>query len=210
MANNNSDSIHEMKIGDILIKHENFEEITSTQLYALSKDLVSESIPNEWRAVSATIQTNGIATEDKKWKSNASGNVYVSIVLPYDSCLFGENPGLIMNDFARKAVVKVLNPILSQEGIEQAYIERQNDVMVNGKKICGVMTSIRDLEGSSFKQVIVGIGVNINMDEDYLSDVSQPATSLFIVTKKHFDHFPILKQVIEGFTINYLEGAKQK
>jgi BirA family biotin operon repressor/biotin-[acetyl-CoA-carboxylase] ligase len=59
-------------------------------------------------------------------------------------------------------------------------IKWPNDIVVNGKKLCGILTEM-SAEGDEIKNVIVGIGINANLDrEDFGEEVSAIATSIKI------------------------------
>ena len=64
-----------------------------------------------------------------------------------------------------------------------------NDLLLSGKKVCGILCETT--EG----WVVLGIGLNVNMDAEELAQIDQPATSLLIETSHmrrviHHRHLP--------------------
>ncbi len=53
-----------------------------------------------------------------------------------------------------------------------------NDVLVGDNKICGILSEIATFSKKEY--IVVGIGINLNMEEDELSAIDKPATSLFM------------------------------
>jgi BirA family biotin operon repressor/biotin-[acetyl-CoA-carboxylase] ligase len=60
-------------------------------------------------------------------------------------------------------------------------IKWPNDVIIDGRKICGILCEgvIRD---GVLKGIICGIGVNLNLTQEALDTIDQPAISLSVVT----------------------------
>ena len=71
------------------------------------------------------------------------------------------------------------------DAIEELYstkplIKWPNDIVVNSKKICGILTEMSsDIDG--IKYIISGVGINVNNDE-FPADIANTASSLFIET----------------------------
>jgi BirA family biotin operon repressor/biotin-[acetyl-CoA-carboxylase] ligase len=72
-----------------------------------------------------------------------------------------------------------------------------NDVRLQGKKVSGVLCEIV-FSGAS-AHVILGIGINVNMDKADLDSIDQPATSLKVETGKAWDRTLLLKELAKQF-----------
>jgi len=73
------------------------------------------------------------------------------------------------------------------EGVE-ADLKWPNDVLVDGKKICGILS-----EGIS-NGVVIGIGLNVNMSET--DPIDQPATSMLMETTSRRNVDEVLKKLL--------------
>ena len=58
----------------------------------------------------------------------------------------------------------------------KAMIKWPNDIVVNGKKICGILTEMSS-EMEAINYIITGIGINVN-NEQFPSDIADKATSI--------------------------------
>jgi BirA family transcriptional regulator, biotin operon repressor / biotin---[acetyl-CoA-carboxylase] ligase len=79
-----------------------------------------------------------------------------------------------------------------------AQIKWPNDVMINRRKVAGVLAEMRD------ETVVLGIGLNVNQTRDELpSDTKVPATSLRIVDAVVRDRAALLADLIAEIERNY-------
>ena len=84
-----------------------------------------------------------------------------------------------------------------------------NDTLVSEKKISGILTEAVS-EGEDIFY-IVGIGINLNQKE-FEGELSQKATSLFLLTKKEYDKEEVLMVLLSYFTPlyqDYMQGGKK-
>lgn len=112
-------------------------------------------------------QTAGRGRLGRLWLS-PRGCVAVSVILYPDIAFL---PSLIM-----VASLAVVHTIVDITGL-QPQIKWPNDIMINGKKVCGIMveSGVRD---SNIDYTIIGIGINVNLEAAALGELSLPATSL--------------------------------
>lgn len=93
------------------------------------------------------------------------------------------------------------------ETLEKLYniktdIKKPNDIILNGKKIAGILTESIS-QGEIIKKIYIGIGININQDS-FDSKLENIATSLKKEYKKDFSREEILKQFLEIFEKKYI------
>ena len=84
-----------------------------------------------------------------------------------------------------------------------------NDTLVSEKKISGILTEAVS-EGEDIFY-IVGIGINLNQKE-FEGELSQKATSLFLLMKKEYDKEEVLTVLLSYFTSlyqDYIQGGKK-
>ncbi len=121
----------------------------------------------EGTVVISNEQSAGRGRLGRLWLS-PGGCVAVSVILYPDIAFL---PSLIM-----VASLAVVHTILDITGL-QPQIKWPNDVMIGGKKVCGVLveSGVRD---GNIDYAIIGIGVNVNLEAAALGELSLPATSL--------------------------------
>lgn len=127
----------------------------------------------EGMVVIADQQSCGKGRMGRRWESPAGVNLYVSIllrpaILPFDA------PQLTF-----LSAVAVCRAIISETGL-QATVKWPNDVLVQGKKVAGLLNEMSS-ETDRVNYVVLGIGVNLNMQEEQFPQALRyPATSLAI------------------------------
>lgn len=115
-------------------------------------------------------QTAGRGRRGKEWISPA-GNCYFSMLLYPDVRVDRASMITLISAMAVAKTVKEISGLC-------AMIKWPNDVVVNGKKICGILTeSSTDLEYIQY--VVVGIGINCNQKE-FDSEIKNMATSILL------------------------------
>ena len=119
-------------------------EVDSTNLYAKSnlENLADKSI------IHAAIQTAGRGRLQRTWVNLGEGNLFMSFVLkPSNS--FNE----IYSNLTQYLSV-VLCYVLEEYGLKP-QIKWPNDVLINGKKIAGILSETV-MQGSNFKGLVLG------------------------------------------------------
>ena len=154
----------------------------------------------EGAVVCADMQTAGRGRRGRNWQSNAGDNLLFSILLR-PQIQPGKAPQITL--LMALAVTKVLR---EQYGFD-AKIKWPNDVVVNKKKVCGILTEMY-LDGSKIDSVILGTGINVNQKE-IPEELIESATSLCLQKEMDFEREEILKSVLVAFE-NYYEEFLQK
>jgi len=159
-----------------------FEKLESTQKKA--KEIAEKAEP--WTVVVAKEQTAGYGRKGNFWYS-PKGGLYFSVILPKTKI----EDLQILTILAAFSVAKILKEDFKFE----PFIKLPNDVYVNGKKICGILTE-NVIFGKEIKNSIVGIGLNTNI-EKFPKDLENIATSVKIELKKEVDNKELLKKILE-------------
>lgn len=143
------------------IKVAYYDETDSTNNQA--KRLIS-SYSGENLLVCAGRQTAGRGRQGKSFYSPEGTGIYMSLVIHPGSSL---QNAVTATTAAAVAVCKAIERLTDIK----PEIKWVNDVYVNGKKICGILTeAVTDFESGTVSSVIIGIGVNITT-KDFPSDV---------------------------------------
>ena len=151
------------------------------------------------QVVLADAQTKGRGRRGRVFASPKQQGIYLSILLRPDSL-----PADIAEITAWTAVA-VNNAIESVCGI-RAGIKWVNDLIINRKKICGILTETSvESESGYVQSVIIGIGINVNgQREDFPEEIQAIATSLAMETGK-----PIIRARLAAALIRELDGLSQ-
>ena len=141
--------------------------------------------------VVAEKQEKGRGRFGRKW-SSGSGGLYMTILLKEENL----EKTKYLTFIAAVSVVKAIKRISKLKG----KVKWPNDVLVNDKKICGVLTET--LSGKE-NYVRVGIGFNVN-NMKFPKNIMNKATSLKIETNKIYDIKNISRKIITEFNNLYL------
>lgn len=146
-----------------------YSRLPSTNTFL--KELVALKSETPSGTVVATYeQTQGRGRREREWLSCANENLTFSLLIK-GPCEPHKLPSASM------AAAIAVAEVLQRFGVD-AVLKWPNDVLVNGKKICGILA-----EGSA-GGVIIGIGLNVNMGS--ADHIDQPATSLLIETGRRY------------------------
>ncbi|HEX9020025.1 MAG TPA: biotin--[acetyl-CoA-carboxylase] ligase [Nitrospirota bacterium] len=133
-----------------------FSEVASTNTHAM--EMASNGAP-EGTVVVAETQTGGKGRLGRKWIS-PRGNLYLSAVLRPNIPTHKAPLVTLMG------AVAVASALRKQCGVE-AGIKWPNDVLIAGKKVSGLLTEM-SAEQDRIRHIVLGIGVDVNMDMDAL------------------------------------------
>ena len=167
---------------------EYFEEVESTNSEALR--LAQQGAP-EGTVVMADAQTRGRGRLDRVWESPPSKNLYLSVLLRPDIPAVSSSLIPLMTGVAVAEVVAQYCP-------GRVRLKWPNDVLVGGKKICGILTEMRT-RGDRVHFLVVGMGVNLNMQKlDFPRELRETATSLRIETGGDVDRLDFAVRLFES------------
>src|SRR5690242_1991923 len=144
--------------------------------------------------VIAEEQTAGRGRLGRKWYSEKSSGIYASIVL---------RPPLAP---ATAPVLTLMAGVAAQNAVRAATglsgdIRWPNDLLINGKKVCGILTEMR-AEVDRLHMVVLGIGINVNQSSmpDELREI---ATSLALEGGRHYSRLHVLAELLRDIERYY-------
>ncbi len=143
-----------------------FKTIDSTNTYALEH--ASEFDPSLLTVLYGEEQTKARGRAGRKWISGKGVNLNVTF------CSFHQKPFPYLHNFAQVLSLSALEAVL-ELGL-QPQLKWPNDLLLNGKKLAGVLTETLSVEDNWM--VASGLGINVNLPLEGLKEVSRPATSL--------------------------------
>ncbi len=164
-------------------KIESFETLESTNILAKDRARLGA---DPWTVVRAIKQERGYGRKGSGWFSPAGG-LYFSVILPKSN----------IDDLQTLTILAayIVSKVVKESFTVEPLIKLPNDVYLNGKKICGVLTE--NVIGTEVKSSVMGIGLNTNI-EGFPPELENTATSLKIELKKDIDNETILSQIIDG------------
>ena len=160
-----------------------YKEIDSTHIHAKEIQQDGDCV------LIAEIQTNGIGTKGRIWHTGKENNIAMTII-KHPECKVAELKGL---------TIQIAEKI--QEVIKELYgyelkIKMPNDLILNGKKICGILTECNTI-GNKINYIIISLGFNVNED-NFPSELENISTSLYKETGKIFDKEKITEDFIKA------------
>ena len=172
-----------------------FDSIDSTNAYL--KRIALDGAPDGTVAVAAE-QTSGRGRRGRSFQSAAGKGVYLSILLRPKLAPSQLMPltGLIAVAMSR-AVDRVAGT--------HSQIKWTNDLILNGRKLCGILTEL-SVEGETgeLQYVVAGIGFNVSQrEEDFDGEVSKIATSILRETGRLISRAELSAAMIEELDALY-------
>ena len=161
-----------------------FDTISSTNDYLLRKE---KNKDKDIKICIAEEQTKGRGRRGKSWISPKFKNIYFSL----NSYLKKEDlSGLSI------AVALSVSEVLNKINV-MSLIKWPNDLLVGNKKICGIL--IETAKVGELTKVVIGIGINVNMEYSELID--QEWTSIKLEKKQSVDRNSIITEMINQLCI---------
>ena len=170
------------------------EETGSTNIDA--KRYAEEGEPHGTTVI-AEKQNAGRGRRGKYWESPPGSAIYMTIMLKPD---FAPDKASMLT---LVMALSVAEAITEATGL-QAGIKWPNDVVVNKKKVCGILTEL-NVETDYIRHVVIGVGINVNngAPEEFPEEIRETATSLRIEAGTPFSRAELLERVLERFEKNY-------
>lgn len=166
-----------------------FESIGSTNTYLKNMD----DAPDGLVAV-AQEQTAGRGRRDRRFESAAGKGVYLSVLL---------RPQM---EASQLMSLTGLGAVAACDAIERVaglrpQIKWTNDLLLNGKKLAGILTELSFAgESGAVQHAVMGVGVNVTQKkEDFSDETGKIATSLAAETGKNISRARLAAAMIEEF-----------
>ncbi len=179
------------------INYIHFDVIDSTNTWAKNNAHVLDH--RGYTCITAEEQTQGKGTFGKRWVSPKGQNIYATLFFcvpqnfPYVA-----NIGQVLSISCAS--------VLSLLGFD-ARIKWPNDILIDGKKVAGILCETTTAE--QYLGIVLGIGINVNMTEEMLKVIDQPASSLAQLSTHTWNLEQVLEPLLNQFIID-LETLKKK
>lgn len=172
-----------------------YESIGSTNDRAYE---LAEAGEPEGTVVISELQTHGKGRMARKWASPKSGGVYMSVILRPD-LETDEIPAITL--IAGAAIIRAIEKVCGLG----AGMKWPNDIMIKGKKVCGILTEIK-AQPDRVDFLVLGLGVNVNTSAGKLPP---EGTSLKIEGSGHVSRARIIRSILGQFEDDYFRFKKE-
>ena len=172
-----------------------FETIDSTNKKA--KELATEGTVHG-TLVTADAQVAGVGRRGRSWSSEKDAGIYMSMVLRPE---IETDKASMLTLVAALAVQNAIQKVCGEKVEALPMIKWPNDVVLNKKKICGILTEM-SLKGTAIDYVIVGIGINVN-NKAFPEEIAQTASSLSRECGEDIEREMLITEVWKQFSVYY-------
>ena len=159
-----------------VIKFNSVKSTNDVALRLIKKGMINPTI------ISSNIQTKGRGRIVKKWISR-KGNLFVTVFFKFDPKKIKFQEYAILNAY-------IIRKIISKFISKKINIKWPNDIIIEKKKVCGILQEVISYKEKQF--LIVGLGINI---ESSTNLHNLKTTFLKKYTKKKLDKYKILKDI---------------
>ncbi len=170
-----------------------FTETDSTN--TRGEELAAAGSP-EGTLVIAEKQTAGRGRSGRSWYSGSRGGIYISLIL---------RPELTP---AQVQGITLMTAVAASEALMNIcalplLIKWPNDILINGKKAAGILTTM-ETRGSEVTHIVVGIGINVNTETGSMpGEIRDIATSLSHESGRKLYRVEVLRGFLESFEKKY-------
>jgi BirA family biotin operon repressor/biotin-[acetyl-CoA-carboxylase] ligase len=185
-----------------------YETIGSTNAQA--------KIDAENGAISGTLivadrQTAGRGRRGRSWDSPAGTNIYYTLILKPD---FAPDKASMLTIVMAMAVADGIEKSLglydkdkTDKKTTDVGIKWPNDIVMNGKKVCGILTEM-SMEHDYIQNVVIGVGINVR-EQHFSPDIADKASSLETESGLKISRCALIGYICEAFE-KYYELFVQK
>lgn len=164
-------------------------------------------------------QTTGRGSRGRTWETPKGTNIAMSLLVrptaPPDkvsmltlimgmSIAEGIEAALVIakdEELSRSTLVDIPRQLLA-ECKNYPQIKWPNDVVIAGKKICGILTELHMNPDNTINNVVIGVGINVNMT-DFPDDIKDIAGSIYSTTGIKLDRSMVVACCMKRFEENY-------
>lgn len=169
-----------------------YDSIDSTNKRA--KDIALEE--QEGTIIISEEQVDGKGRLGRGWISPKGKGIWMSIILKPEV------------DPIKVAKITLIGAAAVYKGLNNMNIDSTikwpNDILIDGKKICGILTEM-SCELNMINYVVMGIGINVNLDVSNIpEDLREKATSIKISQKKSISRKELLANILNEFEELYI------
>ncbi len=168
-----------------------YDEVVSTNTVA--KQLAEEGAEHG-AVIVAGKQTQGKGRRGRVWETPEGTSITMTYLLKPD--MQPANASMLTLVMAM-AVVRGMEQLVHLE----AKIKWPNDIVVNSKKVCGILTEM-SAQLDYINYIVVGTGINV-LNESFPKELEEKATSLYLQSKERINRASLIEKINEEFEHYY-------
>ena len=169
-----------------------FDSIDSTNTKA--QELAEKGYPSGTLVV-ADKQIAGKGRRGRNWESPSGCGIFMTLMLKPD---INPNNASMLTLVSALAVAKALADITGKD----AKIKWPNDIVIDGRKVCGILTEM-SAQFDYINNIVIGIGINVN-NSSFPEEISATASSLRLLSGgKKYRRAEIIEKIMEYFEKDY-------
>ncbi len=173
-----------------------FDEIDSTNNEA--KRQAEIGAPHGLLVISE-VQTAGRGRMGRPWSSPAGSGIWMSLLLrPSLAPIQASGLTLVMALAIREAIVTLTGA--------ECRIKWPNDIVADGKKVCGILTEM-SAEPDRINHVVIGVGINVT-DDSFPEEIRDRAISIWQVCGQKIQRAELVAEILKTFERFYEHGQK--
>lgn len=168
---------------------EYYNEINSTHIYAKK---IAKNTENSNKIIIAEKQIQGVGTKGRNWYTGEGKNIAITIIKhPKKGIKEIEGLTIKIAQLIKEAIFELYGYTLT--------IKEPNDLMINNKKICGILTEVHT-QAEKIQYLLISFGFNVNEDE-FSEETQDVATSLKKEFNKTFEREEIIIKILNKLLI---------
>lgn len=169
-----------------------FDSIDSTNTKA--QELAEKGYPSGTLVV-ADKQIAGKGRRGRNWESPSGCGIFMTLMLKPD---INPNNASMLTLVSALAVAKALADITGKD----AKIKWPNDIVIDSRKVCGILTEM-SAQFDYINNIVIGIGINVN-NSSFPEEISATASSLRLLSGgKKYRRAEIIEKIMEYFEKYY-------
>lgn len=169
-----------------------FDSIDSTNTKA--QELAEKGYPSGTLVV-ADKQIAGKGRRGRNWESPSGCGIFMTLMLKPD---INPNNASMLTLVSALAVAKALADITGKD----AKIKWPNDIVIDGRKVCRILTEM-SAQFDYINNIVIGIGINVN-NSSFPEEISATASSLRLLSGgKKYRRAEIIEKIMEYFEKYY-------
>lgn len=147
----------------------------------------------------AETQTGGKGRRGRQWSSPAGSGIFMSLLLRPE--ILPENASMLTIAAAMAVSLAIEGVLKGKSCMQECRIKWPNDIVVNKKKVCGILTEM-STDADKINYVVIGIGINVNTKE-FEEELKSTATSLYLEAGTFIEREDIIEAFAKEFTKCY-------
>jgi BirA family biotin operon repressor/biotin-[acetyl-CoA-carboxylase] ligase len=168
-----------------------FDTIDSTNTKA--KELAEQGYPSGTLVVSDQ-QIAGKGRRGRSWESPLGCGIFMTLMLKPD---INPNNASMLTLVAALATAEAITDVTGAD----ARIKWPNDIVIDGRKICGILTEM-SAQFDYISHIVIGIGINVH-NEQFPEEIRDTAGSLLLACGRRFHRAELIARFLERFEEDY-------